>query len=78
MFVVVVGGGILIEDTIWTSSKGKRCQASLPTQKPLTLRVKVVFLPFFVKIVNENEFSCKILSRYFAFKRILSLKLKRN
>ena len=27
--VVVGGGGILIEDTIWASSKGKRCQASL-------------------------------------------------
>ena len=24
-----MGGGILIEDTIWASSKGKRCQASL-------------------------------------------------
>ena len=52
--------------------------APLPTQQPLTLRVKVVFLPFFVKIVNENEFSCKSLNRYFTFKRILSLKLKRN
>ena len=26
--VVVVGGGILTEDTIWASSKGKRCQAA--------------------------------------------------
>ena len=33
--------------------------------------MKIVFLPFFVNIVNENEFSCKILSRYFAFKIIL-------
>ena len=33
--------------------------------------MKVVFLAFFVKIVNENEFSCKILIRYFAFKIIL-------
>ena len=29
VFVVVVGGGILTEETIWASSKGKRCQASL-------------------------------------------------
>ena len=35
--------------------------------------MQVVFLPFFVGIVNESEFSCKILSRYFAFKIILSL-----
>ena len=39
-------------------------------------------LPFFIKIVNENEFSCKILSRHFKFKRILRLilrlKSKRN
>ena len=26
--MVVVGGGILIEDIIWASSKEKRCQAS--------------------------------------------------
>ena len=52
--------------------------APLTGQYPLTLRVQVVFLPFFVVIVNENEFSCKILSRYFAFKIKLSLKLKRN
>ena len=44
--------------------------APLTSQYPLTLRVQVVFLPFFVVIVNENEFSCKILSRYFAFKII--------
>ena len=30
------------------------------------------------KIVNENEFSWKILSPNSAFRRILSLKLKRN
>ena len=38
--------------------------APLTSQYPLTLRVQVVFLRFFVVIVNENEFSCKILSRY--------------
>ena len=48
--------------------------APLPTQWSLKLRVHVVFLPFFVGIVNESEFFCKILSRYFAFKIILNLK----
>ena len=48
--------------------------APLPTQQSLTMRVQVVFLLFFVGIVNESERSCKILSRYFAFKIILSLK----
>ena len=36
--------------------------------------MQVVFLPFFVGIVNKSECSCKILSRYLAFKKILRLK----